>query len=155
MVGVHRLSSLDKWVVWMLRFPSLWNFNTITIYRNHWQNFNRATFEPHRATTSLAECLCFILFCLVLVCFCIFFFLIANYRVHGSRMQYDCGWPAGLTKFGMKKNTEQLQSSRKTENMVAHPRSISPRPQAHGSLREDTFNPFYLSNICTCTLFLC
>lgn len=83
------LSSLPKWSVEMLRLPSLWNSDTVTTYHDQWQNFSRATFQPQRATTSLAEC--FVFFCLLLVCF-----LTADYRVPGSRIKCDCGWPTDL-----------------------------------------------------------
>ena len=109
----------------MLRFPSLGNSDTLTTYRNHWQTFSGATFEPYRATARLAECFYFVLFGLG-------FSLIADFSVQDSRINCDRGWPTGLTRLmstarswprqswgsgvpGVEKDTEQLHSLEKLE----------------------------------------
>lgn len=141
----------------MLRFPSLWSLATITTYRNHGQNFSRATFEPHKATASLAECF-------YLVWFDLGLFLNCRLQCPGFK---DELWPwvahwfnkaceycqvrAGailrLGVPGMEKNTAQLQSSRKTENMVVPPESISPLPQDPRTCPKAHLTPFPLLSL--------
>ena len=146
----------------MLRFPSLWNPDTITTYRNHWQNFSRAILNPTEPPPAWQN-VC-ILFYFV---WSWIFSLIADCRAQGSRMQCDCGWPTGLTRPGPSqynpeaewylewKRTQNSPEVPEKQGMAFPPTSISPLPQALGDVREGTFNPLDLRNMGTCTQLPC